>query len=262
MDNYSSNKRNTRTQINIAAGSKVVNTASYVLVGKIFTFLMIGIALVLVTRLIGPTQYGVYTLAVAFAGIFGSIGYFGIGTALNKFISEYKQKKNNAEISVLFSNGIFLVLISGITLTAICFELSSFISGYVFHTTSMTYVIKVVSFWIIAAMLFGSVYDSMLGLGSGRDIAVVAGIQAFFQAGISIVLAFMRYGALAPIYGLVLGSFIGFFAGLFIIFRRNGLVLCMPTIKNMRKLLGFSIPVATANIFGSAVGSFGLQRNQ
>ena len=242
----------------LEAGSKAASMASYVLAGKIFTFLMIGIALVLVTRLLGPTQYGVYTLAVAFAGIFGSIGYFGIGTALNKFISEYKQKKNNAEISVLFSNGIFLVVISGIVLTAICFELSGLISEYIFHTAAMSYIIKVVSFWIIAAMLFGTIYDSMLGLGSGRDITVVASIQSFFQASISIALAFIGYGALAPIYGLVLGYFIGFFAGLFIVFRMNGLVLCMPTIKNMRKLLGFSLPVATANIFGSMVGSFGL----
>jgi len=68
------------------------------LIGRILTFVMTGIALVIVARLLGPSQYGVYTLAVAFASIFGSIGYFGIGTAVNKFVSESKQRKGPVEI--------------------------------------------------------------------------------------------------------------------------------------------------------------------
>ena len=56
----------------IVSGSKAASTASYVLIGKVFTFLMTGIALVIVTRILGPSQYGIYTLSVAFAGIFGT----------------------------------------------------------------------------------------------------------------------------------------------------------------------------------------------
>ena len=83
----------------LSVGSKSANTASYVLTGKILTFLMTGIALVVITRLLGPNQYGIYTLSVAFAGIFGTAGYLGIGTALTKFISEALQKKDKNEIN-------------------------------------------------------------------------------------------------------------------------------------------------------------------
>ncbi len=244
--------------IRIEIGSKTINVASYILFGRILTFAMIGIALILVTRILGPTQYGIYTLAVAFAGIFGSIGYFGVGTALNKFIAEYKEKKDKYEISTIFSNALFLVIITGVVLTAISFLLSNFISGYIFHTSSMSYVIKAVSFWIITAMLFGTVYDSLLGFGNGRNVAIAASIQAFFQAGISIVLALMGFGALAPIFGLVFGYFIGFIIGITLMFRYNKLHLTLPSAFHIKKLVGFSLPVATASIFGGLIGSFGL----
>ncbi len=242
----------------IGIGLKTVNVASYILFGRILTFAMIGIALILVTRILGPTQYGIYTLAVAFAGIFGSIGYFGVGTALNKFIAEYKEKKDKDEISTIFSNALFLVIITGVILTAISFFLSNFISGYIFHTSSMSYVIKAVSFWIITAMLFGTVYDSLLGFGNGRNVAIAASVQAFFQAGISIAFALMGFGALAPIFGLVFGYFIGFAIGITLMFRYNKLHLTMPSLMHIKRLVGFSLPLATANIFGGLIGSFGL----
>ncbi len=144
-------------------GSRTANIASYVLLGRLLTFAMTGIALIVVTRLLGPTQYGIYTLAVAFAGIFGSIGYFGVGSTLNKFISEYKQLKKNDEISLVVSNSLFLVVSIGIVLTGLSFIFSSQISQYVFHTTSLSYIIQVISFWIITAMLFGAFYDALLG---------------------------------------------------------------------------------------------------
>ncbi len=235
-----------------------MNVASYVLFGRILTFLMLGIALVLVTRILGPAQYGIYTLAVAFAGIFASIGYFGIGTAINKFIAENREKRKVGEISEIFSSALFLVVVVGIILAFVSFALSSFISGYIFHTSAMANVIKVVSFWIIAAMLFGAVYDSLLGFSDGKDITITATVQAFLQGGISIVLAVLGFGALAPVFGLVIGYFAGFAVGIVIMFRHNGLWFTKPNLPHLKKLLDFSWPVAGANIFSGIVGSFGL----
>jgi O-antigen/teichoic acid export membrane protein len=223
-----------------------------VLIGKILTFVMTGIALVVVTRVLGPSQYGVYTLAVAFAGIFGSIGYFGIGTAINKFVSESKQRRDAQEINRVISNALVILVVSGIALTMICFSLSSLVSS------SMSYVIKLVSFYIITSMLFGSVYDTLLGFGQGKHIAIVAALEAVMQASVSIMLAFAGFGALAPIFGLIIGFFAGFVVGMYLIFKYNGLSLCMPSSRYLKKILNFSFPVAMSNIAGSLLGSFGL----
>ncbi len=242
----------------IEVGSKAVNMASYAMFAKIITFALIGVAFIIVTRLLGPSQYGIYTLAVAFAGIFGSIGYMGVGLALNKFVAEYKESGKKESINNIISNALVLIVVSGIIVISIFILISGQISQYVFHTNSMGYVIDAVSFWIIGSMLFGVFYDVLVGLRNGKGIAIVATTEAFFQSVISIILAFEGFGALAPIYGLVFGYFIGFFFGVFFVFKYNGLSLRMPSWSYMKMMISFSAPLAVSSIISGIVGNVGL----
>ena len=88
-------------------------------------------------------------------------------------------------------------------------------------------------------MLFGSVYDALLGFGQGKQIAIVASIEAVLQAAISIILAIMGFGAIAPILGLIIGYFAGFAVGISMILRQNRVRLCRPSAKYMLKILNF-----------------------
>ena len=228
------------------------------MIGKMVSFLMTGIALVIVTRLLGPSQYGIYTLAVAFAGIFGTAGYLGIGTALTKFISEALQRKDRKEINKVLSNSLFIVFVSGIILTITAFAISNIVSIYMFHNAALSYVIEVVSFYIITSMLFGSIYETMIGFGQSKDVAIITGVQASLQAGISIGLAFGGLGALAPIFGLIIGSFIGFVLGMYLIFKRNKISLCIPSFRCIARIVNFSFPVAMSNMASNLLGTFGV----
>lgn len=246
----------------VAAGSKAASLASYVFVGRIVTFLMTGIALILVTRLLGSSQYGVYTIAVAFAGIFGSIGSSGIGTAMNKFISEYRARKQPDEVSRVVSNSLLMLIVSGVILTALCYVLSSMIANYVYPTSmyggSMGQTIQLISFYITTSILYGALYDALLGFGNGKHVAIAAFVQSFFQSVVSIALAFQMHTAAAPIEGLVVGSLLGFFAGVYMIFKYNNIKLVMPSFKYMKKLWSFSVPVGSTVILGNLMGSIAL----
>ncbi|MDE1767795.1 MAG: oligosaccharide flippase family protein [Candidatus Micrarchaeota archaeon] len=242
----------------VELGSKAASMASYVLFGKLFTLILVGVAFILVSRKLGPEQYGIYTLATAFAGIFGTVGYFGTGTALQKFIAQYNKSKSHEEANHLVSNALVIVLVTGSILVAAFLALSSLISQYVYHTAAMSFIIDAISIWIITAMLFGTMYDALIGFGGGRDVAILAFGQSFFQAVIAIGLAYLGFGALAPIYGLVFGYMLGFFVGLYLVFKNNNINLKMPSRSYMKMLFSFSVPVAISNIFGSIASNIGL----
>lgn len=246
----------------LVAGSKATNVASYVLIGRLLTLLMLGISLILVTRLLGSTNYGLYTLAIAFAGIFGSIGYFGIGTALNKFISEYKQAKKKDEINAIISNAIFILLVAGAVFFSFCILFSGILSQYVFHTVALSYLIILVAPYIVFLILFGAFYDALVGLGNGKQIMIVSVTQAFFQAAVSIGLAYMlehtAYVVIAPIIGLIVGSCAGFVAGYYLVFKRNGVTLVRPSLKVIKKLLSFSAPIGLSYIGSALTGNIAL----
>lgn len=246
----------------MAAGSRAASLASYVFMGRIATFLMAGIALILVTRLLGSSQYGVYTIAVAFSGIFSSIGSSGIGTAMNKFISEYRARKQPDEVDRVVSNSLLMLIVSGAILTALCYVLSGMIANYVYPPStyggSMGQIIQLISFYITTSILYGALYDALLGFGNGKHVAIAAFVQSFFQSVISIALAFQMHTAAAPIIGLVVGSSLGFVAGIYMIFKYNKIKLVMPSVGYLKKLWSFSVPVGSTVIIGNLMGSIAL----
>lgn len=240
-------------------GSRAVHVASYVLFGKIFNFIVLGIALILVTRLLGPGQYGYYTLATAFASIFSVIGYFGVGSALQKFMAQYQQEKKKDEMDLLISNALVLVVISGLVMGAIFIMFDQAIASYVYpHSQGMGYLIEAITAWIIIVMFFGTFYDALVGLGNGKAVAIVVSVQALFQAAISIGLSYEWHSAIAPIYGLIFGYLLGFFAGLWIVFKQDQFSFRMPSYKYIKRILGFSAPLALSSAIGGFVGNLGL----
>lgn len=243
---------------NLAMGSKTLNMASYIFIGRMLTFIFTGIALIIVTRLLGPTQYGIYTLAIAFGGIFSSVGYFGIGTALNKFVSQFKEEKRKVEVGLIVSNALVILLISGIILAGLCVAFSGTLALYVFHTKDMAYLIDIIAVYIVSTMLFGAFYDTLIGFESGKDIAIVAVVEALIQATVSILLVFLGFGALAPIIGLIVGYTSGFILGFWFVAKHNDLVFARPSIEWMVKILGFSAPVAMYNVIGNLTGNIAL----
>ncbi len=243
---------------NVEAGSRAANIAGYVLIGKMITYLMIGISFIVVARIIMPTQYGIYTIAVAFAGIFGYIGYFGIGTALNKFISEYRQKREMEEVNEVISNALVLLFISGVVIGILTVLFSGIASQYVFHTGSMANIIDLVGVYVIALIFFGAFYDTLLGFGDGRHIAAIVGMEALFQSVISIILAVYGFGATAPMWGLIFGFAAGLFTGFHMIRRHHGFRFVRPSFKFAKKILTFSTPVALSNIGSNLAASLAL----
>ena len=224
-------------ELGLDVGSKAAKVATYLLIGRVITFLFTGVALVLVTRWLGPYQYGIYTLAIAFAGIFSTLGYFGIGTALNKFIAQYKQLNDNKQISAIISNGLFLIVISALILLLICFAFSGYVSVYLYHTVAMSYIINLIAFYLVFVLLFGVFYDALLGFGQGKYLAFMIIIESVFQALGSITLSFFMPMATAPIIGLILGYFVGFVVGIYFLFKYNKIRIIGPSFKYIKMIV-------------------------
>ncbi len=233
----------------VEIGRSTANMASYIFVGKLVSFILGFIALVVVARILGPTSYGIYIIAVAAAGIAGSVGNFGIGTALNKFISEYKVKRDRRSIERILSDGIAILLIAGTILTIATFAASGAVARYSIHNIAYTYIIEVASLSVIASLLFGAIYSGLVGFGDGTHVASVSIIGSVMQYAISIPLVILGFGPVGPVIGLVLGQLIGFLACIYIFYAKGHLRPVMPSFKRMRKLMRFSNPLALSNVY-------------
>ena len=244
------------------AGTKAAGVAGYMLINRIFTFLITGIAFILVARFLGSGQYGIYTLALAFAGIFNTLGYLAVGDTVNKFISEYKQTEKRKEINAVISNGMALVFVESVILVLLCVLFSKTLSQYVFQTPNYAYLIVFAALYILVSNFFGVFTNTFLGLGKARYLTIISIIEAFVQAMISIALAFewsrTSMAPLAPILGLLIGYGVAIIAGIYFMHKNMGFSFVKPSMQYFKRILSFSLPIAAYNILNGLMSNVAL----
>ncbi len=249
----------TQSMQNTEIGARTAKVATSVLLGKVIVFVLAGASFIIVARLLGPSTYGIYTLAIAIIGIFGSVGDLGIGVSFNKFIPEYMSRNEHLKIKELLANGYAMLLLFGGILTILTFALSGVFSTYIFHSAAYSGLIEIASFLILLSILYGDSYSALIGFGKNKGIAVTATVEAAAQSSVSIALAVLGFGAAAPIIGLVAGYGFGIVSALMAIrgftSRSSGVSV---SVQKIRELLKFSLPVGISNIMGAAVSSISL----
>lgn len=239
-------------------GTRGANVASFILISKILAFALAGATLIVVARILGPSIYGVYTVALAVVGVFGSVSDFGIASAVKKFLPEYSAKGLHKEMGILLSNGIAIMLAIGISLSVVAYFLSGAISAYAFQSIAYAYVIRYVSLCVILSMLYGLSYSTLISMHQGRQVAAAVLVQSSTQSILSIVLALSGFAALAPILGLIAGMFLGSVYAFWRVFSIGKFHLPLPSIREARKILSFSFPIAVSNVLGAVVNNLSL----
>ncbi|MFI5412675.1 MAG: oligosaccharide flippase family protein [Candidatus Micrarchaeales archaeon] len=234
-------------------GSRTAGMASFMVFGRFISLFLAGVAFIVVARILGPSTYGIYTLAISFSGFFGSVADLGVGMAINKFIAEYTAKKKKAEIDSVISNGYLSVLITGLFFTLIAFSMSHFIAMHLLGNANQQYVIQVVSFCILGAMLFSLSYNIMIGFGKGYYVAIVIITQSLVQAILSIILSITGFGAIAPIFGILIGYMVSVAVVILILLAKFKTKIVKPSIKRLKELLGFSYAISIYNILRGIV---------
>lgn len=230
-----------------AVGAKTAGVASLMVFGRFIALFISGIAFVIVARVLGPGVYGIYVLAISFAGFFGAIADLGVNTAVNKFIGQYQASGKHEDLEKIISNGYSSVIISGFAFAMIAFLMSGFIAVHLLGGAGNTYVVQIVSFCILASMMFALSYNIMIGFGKGRYVALVIVVQSIFQGISSILLALLGFGAAAPIIGLLIGYSASVTTVLLLLTTKFKIRFRRPSATYIKKLLGFSSPISAYN---------------
>ncbi len=247
-------KRSIASGTKLEHGRRAARMASYILIAKVLSFLAMGIAFLVVVRLLGPNLYGVYTVALAASGFFGTFGSLGISSALMKFIPEYMERKEKKKVGRTIADGMWIMLLMGTAFAAITFLLSGYLAAGM-HNPSYGPVIQVASLVVVLSVLYGAITSVLIGLGRERQFAAVTIIQVVSQAALAILLALSGWGAYAPLVALILGYVIGLALSLAFVYLRDAVTAMRPSGSGMRELLKFSWPIGLSGILGSSINN-------
>ncbi|MGC8662647.1 MAG: oligosaccharide flippase family protein [Candidatus Micrarchaeia archaeon] len=240
-------------------GVNSAGVASFLVFGKLFSIFVGGLTFVIVARLLGPTHYGIYTLAVGLSGFVGAFGSISLGQYLNKRIPELSIRNEKEKLSNIIGVSLLITILFSLIVTLIGLIFVKQIVLYFFHSITTNLIIYVALFLIVISSLFSYAGNALVSFADGKNTALSSIINNSFQAAFSISLVVLGYGALGALLGTIIGLSIGFVYQFTMLLKHSKISLDLKKLgEEAKKMLTFSAPLTISGILGSVVNNFGV----
>lgn len=200
-------------------------------------------AIVFIARYLGPSQYGLYSLALLVPGLLLNLLGLGVNSGISRYAA-YNLSQGRPEVARRMTlNGAAFILIFGLVLSALCFAFAGPLAQFVLHRDSMTPLVEFASLVILAQAVYQSGTSALLGwsqMGRMATTAVAQSAVRLFLAVLLILAGYALYGALAAYFlSVSLGGLMAF-----LLLRRS------MTGRGSRTLEGFAGDVGVMLRYG------------
>lgn len=245
-----SKKEKQSTLKKIFAGGSVMFFATF-----IAKFLALAYRLI-TGRFLGPVEYGVLTLMMSVYSTMTTFAFLSIPEGVQKYVSDYRGRRNNTKIKGTIYTGLLIVLISSTAAGVLLFAASRFLAIQIFNEKLAIWPIRLVAislpFLGVTKVLtnVGEGYERMKPTAYTGEISVNV-IKVLLTA-ILIYLSFGYLGAaFAFSFSIMCGSLIAYYFYKKIIPKK---VVETQASYNYRELVFFSLPLIAGGIFGVISG--------
>jgi O-antigen/teichoic acid export membrane protein len=231
--------------------------ATFVFFGKFLSLLFGAAMLIILARVLGPSQYGVYVVALATAGFISAFGSINIGAYFNKKLPQLIAEKRIAFAGSLIGDSLIFTIAVSCVLTAAGILLSGSVSGLLFGSQAHYFEIALASasiFWIIAYPMLNT---TLIGVGTGKELALSTMSSLVLQSTISIVLVLFGFGADGAIFGYLSGFALAAVLTGYYINRHVPISISFNGMRRrLREMLSFSMPLTLSGILGTLTSNF------
>ena len=197
--------------------SKIGKDSAIVLTGNILGAGLGSIATILITRTLGPAQFGLFSVALAVMMIASQFSDFGIGTGLVRFASSYL-KDDNQKANLMFKVSLKLKLIIATLVFLIGFFASESLAVHVFGKPELIFLLKLAFIGAFGASLVAYITATLQARQSFKKFTLVNIINHLGKLTL-IGLLFLTYrlNLLSALTTVIILPFIAFLIGSLII---------------------------------------------
>jgi O-antigen/teichoic acid export membrane protein len=211
--------------------------------GNIVGSLAVLLLLAILARLLSPSDFGLYAIAIAFYYILTSHYIFGV--VLRK---ELPNSRSRERASELMSSCYFVALAIAFAVAVVAMLFSSSIAVSVYHNASLTLPLQLAAALVFFYVLFNVLLATLIAIGKVAEGTIMYLVYSFVQLFASTALVLMGYGIFGAIAGLgislVVPSLLGMYWASSYIKGR----FVRPTKAVIKRIMNFSAPVLASSI--------------
>jgi stage V sporulation protein B len=237
-----------RFGVESAAGGIIYTSSSVIRSGGTLALL------ILLARLLGPYEFGLYSIVFAIASFLGLNSDYGLGFSLKKKLPEADGK---ARINSLISSSMLITLVIGIVLAAGSVLLGRYVAVGLYSNPQLTSPIIVSVCSLVFSALFILTTSALLGLRKNAHAGISYIIHAILQFIFSAALVLLGYGVYGALLGMLLSYLAAFAVALALLFI-DGYRPAAPQKAVIREITTFSAPILVSNITVNGTRNLGI----
>ena len=225
-----------------------------VLWGLVASTVISAIGTIIIARLLGPDNYGLYAIALTAPNLIATFRDWGINTAMIKYSAQYNRENNVAKIRSIFVSGILFEIILGLSLSILSFVLSPLLATS-FNRPTIAPLIQIVSFFILSGALVNVATAAFTGIEKMHLYSFMLVIQSIVKTGLIVALVILGLGTLGAVTGFTVGSI---FAGLIGVLLMWTMYKSLPKpthskleiMANIKTMFNYGLPLSIGSIIG------------
>lgn len=232
----------------------------HLLWGLVASTLISAIATIVIARLLGPANYGLYAIALTAPNLISTFRDWGVNTAMVKYSAQHNSEQNVAKIKSVFVSGLLFEVILGMSLSILSFLLSGFLADTLGRPT-IAPLIQIASFFILTGALVNVASAAFTGMETMHLNSVMLIVQSVVKTVLIVGFVVLGFGTLGAITGFTLSGLVAGVTGVLLMWTMyrslpkttKGKLDFVATTKTMFK---YGLPLSVGTIVSGFATQF------
>ena len=232
----------------------------HLLWGLVASTIISAIGTIIVAKLLGAGNYGLYTVALTAPTLISNFRDWGINTAMIKYAAQYNSERDVAKIRSIFLSGLVFEVVLGVLLSGLCFILSPFLAATL-HRPAIVPLIQILSLFILTGGLVNAAVAAFTGLETMHLYSITLIIQSLARYGLIVGLLFFGLGTVGAVTGYSAGALIAGLTGVLLMWTMykslpqpaSSKLEMFRTIKTM---FNYGLPLSIGGILTTFLSQF------
>ncbi|MCS7096338.1 MAG: oligosaccharide flippase family protein [Nitrososphaerota archaeon] len=239
----------------LAAAEEAAGGAFHLFWGGSLATVLSAVCAILIARLLGPEQYGIYSLALIVPGFLMLFTDYGVSQALTRFIALYMSRNEQHRVIPLLRKGLALNLATCFIMFLAGLILAEPLTNLLVNRPGMAHLVRIALILVLIYPLSTAAGYALLGFGDMKGYAMIDVVRQAARAILSPLMIVLGFSVAGAVAGYVIAFAFGLAVGLTQTYRR------CRRIKNskgssgnvLHSMIAYGMPLYLSNTLNSFV---------
>ena len=189
--------------------------------GNTLSHIIFALTSIIVARLLGPEDYGLYSVILIVPSFLVTLSGLGISPALLRFTANFQKEGEKRKTANIIKVGTIFQLISSIIISLFFFLVSKEIAIHILNRPGIDLLLRITPLYIIGQVVLYSVSSTFIGLDEAEKSSFLMNTRAVIKSLASLLFIILGLGVTGAVIGTGLGSLFAATIGVAILLLRT-----------------------------------------